>query len=196
MDLALRGKVQRPRSAKYYFSSVISESNKGGLPLADRTAFRSCSQAMSSLISLTLHAHLFGLKITGMTDYMFNAKIPWFTLAISLFHGWLPFLLLYLVARLWYDRRALRLWIALNTALVLICYFWMPPASAQLPNPKQPRNINYVHGFSDDVPQPWMPSCSWLLVMLIGQPVLFASPTHAVLIRQWGCRGGESNASD
>lgn len=128
-------------------------------------------------------AHFAGLKVTGMTDYMFDTKVPLFTRAISLFHGWLPFLLLFLVKRLGYDRRALLHWTALSTALVLVCYFWMPPAGAQLPNPKKPVNINYVYGFSDKEPQPWMPSWAWLLVVLIGQPLLFATPTHFALRR-------------
>ncbi len=135
--------------------------------------------------------HFVGLKITGMTGYMFDAKIPLSTRAISLFHGWLPFLLLYVVARLGYDRRALLPWIALSTVIVLVCFYWMPPAGAKLPNPKQPVNINYVYGFKDDAPQPWMPAWAWLLVVLIGQPVLFATPTHSALKRVWGKPSGQ-----
>lgn len=131
-------------------------------------------------------SHFFGLKITGMSDYMFDAKIAWFTRGISLFHGWLPFLLLYAVKRLGYDRRALLLWTLLSAALVLICYFWMPPPGAALAFPKQPVNINYVYGFSDHAPQSWMPAWVWLLTVLIGQPLLFAWPAHLILKRYWG----------
>lgn len=137
---------------------------------------------------LDLLAHFAGTKITGMSDYMFDSKIPPLTRGISLFHGWLPFFLLFVVGRLGYDRRALRWWILLSTALVLICYFWMPPAGAMLPNSKQPVNINYVYGFSDDAPQRWVPPWAWLLFVLIGQPILFATPAHLALQRWRGSR--------
>jgi hypothetical protein len=55
-------------------------------------------------------AHLVGLKFIGMTDYMFDANRSLFLRGLSCFHGWLPFLLLFLVARLGYDRRALFAW--------------------------------------------------------------------------------------
>jgi hypothetical protein len=70
---------------------------------------------------LDLGAHVVGLKITGMSDYMFDSKIPAFTRAISLFHGWLPFLLLYLTWRLGYDRRAFAIWTGLALVLMLVC---------------------------------------------------------------------------
>jgi len=48
-----------------------------------------------------------GVEITGVTSYMLDSSIPLFFRGLSLFHGWLPFVLLWLVARLGYDRRAL-----------------------------------------------------------------------------------------
>src|SRR5437868_1659847 len=48
---------------------------------------------------LDVAAHAAGMKITGMSDYMWDEKIPQFTRAISLFHGWLPILLFYVVRR-------------------------------------------------------------------------------------------------
>ena len=50
-----------------------------------------------------------GYPVVGMTAYMFNAASSLFLRGLSLFHGWLPFLLIYLVAKLGYDRRALAL---------------------------------------------------------------------------------------
>ena len=41
--------------------------------------------------------NLFGRKTTGLTDYMFDRDRSLFLRGLSLFHGWLPFLLLYLV---------------------------------------------------------------------------------------------------
>ena len=51
-------------------------------------------------------AHAAGYSLTGMTDYMFEVKYPLFTRGLSLFHFWLPLVLLWIVARLGYDRRA------------------------------------------------------------------------------------------
>src|SRR5438445_8727166 len=87
---------------------------------------------------------LLGFRLTGLTDYMFESHRSLFLRGLSLFHGWLPFLLLYLVWKLGYDRRAFLYWTALGTALILICFFLMPPPN---PNPGlTPVNINYVWG--------------------------------------------------
>lgn len=47
-----------------------------------------------------------GTRLLGLTDYMFYASIPRFVRALSLFHVWLPCVLVWLVWRLGYDRRA------------------------------------------------------------------------------------------
>jgi hypothetical protein len=132
---------------------------------------------------IDLAAHFVGLKITGMSDYMFDANIPAFTRALSLFHGWLPLLLLFLVRRLGYDRRAPWIWIPVAWTLMLVCYFWMPKPGAVLSNPKTPVNINYVYGFSDHAPQHWMPEWLWLLSMTAGLALAVWWPTHWALGR-------------
>ncbi len=47
-----------------------------------------------------------GFPLTGMTDYMFDQQLSLFTRGLSFFHFWLPILLVWLVYRLGYDRRA------------------------------------------------------------------------------------------
>ena len=49
---------------------------------------------------------VFGVRLVGMTDYMFKAEIPLLVRGLSLFHVVLPFLLFWLVYRLGYDKRA------------------------------------------------------------------------------------------
>jgi hypothetical protein len=44
--------------------------------------------------------NLFGGHLAGLTDYMFDPNRSLFLRGLSLFHGWLPFLLFYLVRRL------------------------------------------------------------------------------------------------
>ncbi len=113
---------------------------------------------------------------------MFDEKRDLFLRGLSLFHGWLPFLLFYLVRRLGYDRRALVVWSVICVALCLIAYFLLPPAGAVLADPKIPRNVNYVFGIlSDDKPQEWMAPLAYLgawMAVLIG---IAATPVHFVL---------------
>jgi hypothetical protein len=133
---------------------------------------------------------LFGHPLVGMTGYMFQDSQPLSARAISLFHGWLPFLLLYVVYRLGYDRRALAGWTVLAWGLMLVAYFLLPAPPAPVDRPNLPVNVNYVYGMSDDRPQEWMPPLAWLAVMMIGLPVLFFVPTHWVLDRLVGPAGG------
>ena len=104
-----------------------------------------------------------GVHLTGMTGYMF--KPPFFLRFLSFFHFWLPFLLLYLVWKVGYDRRGVIVWIGIMWVLLTVCYAWMPPCSPekdpvtgeQLRDPNIPVNINYVHSItSDSEPQNWM----------------------------------------
>jgi hypothetical protein len=122
-----------------------------------------------------------GIHTTGMTNYMFDASIPLFTRGLSLFHGWLPLLLVWLLARVGYDQRALPAWTALAVLLVLICYFFMPPAGAHLVNPNIPVNINYVYGFNDQDPQHWLNQNLYVVVWLGVLAGVAFLPTHWVL---------------
>ena len=126
-------------------------------------------------------AHAAGLSLTGMTEYMFDSSHSLFLRLLSTFHGWLPFLLLYLVSKIGYDRRAFWPWTALSWVLLLVCFFLMPPPT---PHPGlTPVNINYVWGLSDTAVQTWMPPYVWLAGQLIGLPLVVFAPTHYALIR-------------
>jgi hypothetical protein len=133
-------------------------------------------------------AHFVGLNLIGMTDYMFDANKSMFLRGLSLFHGWLPLLLVYLVARVGYDRRALTAWTALAWALLLVCYFFMPPPMTNPGNAAV--NINYVYGLSDTTRQTWMPSLAWLATLMIALPALLFVPTHLILQR-WAVGSGK-----
>ena len=126
-------------------------------------------------------SNLIGWPLTGMTDYMFAADHSLFLRSLSLFHGWLPFLLVYLVWRLGYDRRGFPAWTALAWILVLICFFFMPPPR---PGPGlTPVNINYVWGMSDTVAQTWMPPAAWVAGLIVLLPLLLYAPVHFLLRR-------------
>lgn len=121
-----------------------------------------------------------GLPMTGMTAYMFESRRSLFLRGLSLFHGWLPVLLLYLLTLTGYDGRALPIWAVIGTVLVLVCFAFMPPPSPA--RSLHPVNINYVYGFSDERPQPWMSQRAWLAVVLIGYPLVLYLPAHALLM--------------
>jgi hypothetical protein len=126
-------------------------------------------------------SNLFGVPLVGMTDYMYKADSSGFLRGLSLFYGWLPFLLVYLVWKLGYDRRAFLAWTGLAWALILICFFFMPPPQ---PNPGlTPVNINYVWGPSDNVAQTWVPPWIWVVGLMVGLPAFLFAPVHLLLAR-------------
>jgi hypothetical protein len=125
--------------------------------------------------------NIVGIKITGMTDYMFDGDRSLFLRGLSLFHGWLPFFLVLLVWRLGYDRRGLAAWTVLAWVLLLICYFFMPP-----PRPDAgltPVNINYVWGLSDTAPQGFVPPAVWFVGLIVLMPAVLFAPAHLLLAR-------------
>lgn len=124
---------------------------------------------------------LFGGESYGLTGYMFDEKNKLFTRFLSFFHFWLPILLVWMVWRLGYDRRAFLLWSTLAALVLLVCYFYIsPPHTPREPN--EPVNINYVYGRSPDKPQEWMHPLAWLGLMMFGLPLVFYLPAHLALI--------------
>jgi len=139
-------------------------------------------------------ANLLGFHFLNLTGYMFDHRISLFTRGLSLFHGWLPLLLVWLLFRLGYDKRALPAWTVLAAGLVFVCYFFTPPAGAQLANANVPININCLYGFNDQRPQHWVnqnlyvilwPGTLWLTAFLPTHLVLrkiFATPSPATTL--------------
>ena len=130
---------------------------------------------------------LFGFFPVGMTSYMFNAESSFFLRSLSLFHGWLPLLLLYMVYRLGYDRAALAWWWGIAWVAMFIGFFLLPPAKDP-ENPVLPYNVNYVYG--PDAPQTVWPEWAWFVMVLLVIPIGFVLPTHFAF-RKWkpGSRG-------
>jgi hypothetical protein len=102
-----------------------------------------------------------------------------FLRGLSLFHGWLPFLLLYLVWEMGYDSRGFIAWTIVSCIVLPICYVFMPPAQ---PDPGMtPVNINLVWGFDDRRAQTWMSPNAWFALLFFGLPVAVYWPTHLLL---------------
>ena len=115
---------------------------------------------------------LFRVRLIGLADYMFDRKIPRAIRALSLFHLWLPPLLLWTIGRLGYDRRALYRQTLLTSALLVATYRFTDPAD----------DINWVYGLSGSPQRSMHPRVYLLLVMMI-YPLAFHWPAHVMFSR-------------
>jgi hypothetical protein len=113
---------------------------------------------------------LTGRRITGLTDYMFDPNKPLYLRALSLFHVFLPVLLLWMIHVLGYAPAA---WIA-QTALTWVVL----PLTYFFTNPEE--NVNWVFG-PGAKPQKRIPPLIYLGLLLIGFPLLVYLPTHLLL---------------
>jgi hypothetical protein len=130
--------------------------------------------------------HFVGFHFLNLTSYMFDARLSLFLRGLSLFHGWLPVLLIGLLIRLGYDQRALFAWSAVAAGLVLICYFFTRPAGPHPMDPSVPINLNYVYGFNDQQPQTWMNQNLYVILWLATLWLVAFLPTHLLLRKIFG----------
>lgn len=114
---------------------------------------------------------IFGIKLIGLSAYMFDSRIPRWLRNLSLFHVVLPFLVFWLVWRLGYDDRALLVQTALCWSVLLVCYFFTKPSE----------NINWVFGPGKGQ-QHWLRPPVYLLVLMTFFLVCIYLPTHLVLL--------------
>jgi hypothetical protein len=90
-----------------------------------------------------------------MAEYMTDGTIPAVVRATSLFHIWLPIVLVRMMWRLGYDRRALAIQTVIAIALLVTCRTFTAPPPAK--NVHDVVNINSVYGNSDTEPQTRFP---------------------------------------
>jgi hypothetical protein len=122
-----------------------------------------------------------GFHFLNLTGYMFDPHLSIFTRGLSLFHAWLPLLLVWLVFRVGYDKRALKYWTVLAVGIVFVCYRFTPPAGAHLANPNTPININDLYGFNEQQPQTWMNENLYVILWVGALWLVAFLPTHLVL---------------
>jgi hypothetical protein len=127
--------------------------------------------------------NLLGFHFLNLAGYMFDPHLPLFTRGLSLFHGWLPLLLVWLLFRLGYDKRALLAWTVLAAAFGFVCYFFTPPAGARLASANVPININYLYGFNDQQPQHWVNQNLYVILWLGVLWLVAFLPTHLALCK-------------
>ena len=111
---------------------------------------------------------LTGRPMFGMSAYMFDAATPRYLRALSLFHVPLPAGLVWLVARLGYDRRAW-LYQSLLALVVLPVTYWLTDPAT---------NVNWVHGLGR--PQTALPPWAYLALLLVAFSLVLYLPPHLV----------------
>jgi hypothetical protein len=147
------------------------------------------TQAVATLVPETLWVFDFGARLvtgkspTGLAGYMFDAAIPRPVRALSLFHLWLPPLLVWTVARLGYDRRA---WLAQTAATTVIL-----PVSYLVTAPQD--NVNWVYG-PGARRQTRVHPLLYLAGVMLFFPLCFQWPAHVLLRRLFGTRPARSDS--
>ncbi|MEX2559984.1 MAG: hypothetical protein WD403_08715 [Pirellulales bacterium] len=129
-----------------------------------------------------------GRKFFGLAEYMFDSSIPLFVRGLSSFHGWLPFLLVWLVWRLGYDRRA---WIVQTVAAWLLLpasFLLTDPPPPPPENPAAAVNVNWVYGPGKTAVQTWMAPELFVGVLMIGFPIIIYFPSHLAFSALFGKR--------
>jgi len=114
-------------------------------------------------------------RVSALADYMFDPAIPLWIRVLSLFHIPMPLVLVWMLARLGYDRRAL----VAQTALAWVVF----PLTYVLTDPKE--NINWVFG-PGGRPQHRLPPRVYLGLLLIVFPLIVYVPTHLMLTALFG----------
>jgi hypothetical protein len=136
------------------------------------------SQAVSSLLIDTAWASdagwrfLTGHHLIGGTEYLFDAKFPLWVRLLSLFHAVMPFLFLWALHRLGYDRRG---WITQCLIAIPVVVLARRASTPQT-------NINYV--FTDPFfHRAWGPAPLHLTAVLLFLMFVVYLPTHLLLMR-------------
>jgi hypothetical protein len=113
---------------------------------------------------------LFSVRATDLAGYMFDPDKPRYLRALSLFHIVLPVTLVWLVARLGYDARAL-------VAQTMLAWIVLPVTYAVV-RPHD-ENINWVYGLGPR--QSRLSPRIYLLLLMLSFPALVYLPTHFAL---------------
>jgi hypothetical protein len=108
----------------------------------------------------------------GLASYMFNRRIPRFVRALSLFHLWLTPVLVVIVSRVGYDRRAFK-YQTMVTAVVLL-------ASWQLTKPHD--NVNWVYSRREEIRSP-AARAGFVFLLMAAIPLAFHLPIHLLFKR-------------
>jgi hypothetical protein len=125
-----------------------------------------------SLWNVSYFGRLFtGARISTLADYMFDARKSRFMRGLSLLmHVVMPVALVWMLAQLGYDSRALLVQTGLAWVVLPVTYAVTDPA----------KNINWVFGLGHP-PRRWLSPRAHLALLMLGFPLLVYLPTHLLL---------------
>ena len=111
-----------------------------------------------------------GGNFVGIAAYMFSSEnLPLYLRALSLFHIVLPPVLIFMLIRFGYDRRAIWAQTLLAFTILPISYFFTDPAE----------NINWVFGPGEI--QNFMSPLYYLGLWMLALPIFVYVPVHMIL---------------
>src|SRR5688500_1990532 len=113
---------------------------------------------------------LFGIRASDLAGYMFDPAKPRYLRALSLFHLVLPPTLLWTLACLGYDARALAAQTALAWIVLPVTYAVLRPHD---------ENVNWVYGLGER--QNRLAPRVYLALLMLGFPLIVYLPTHFAL---------------
>ena len=106
-----------------------------------------------------------------LASYMFDSRLSRFIRGLSLFHLWLMPLLIFIIARVGYDRRALKYQTAATGAILLASWRFTKPED----------NVNWVYSRKEIRSQRARAGFVTLLIAAI--PLAFLLPAHLLFTR-------------
>jgi hypothetical protein len=128
--------------------------------------------AFDALWSIDFLGSLFaGRSIMGLSTFMFDATYRIELRLFSLFHLWLPWLLLWMVFQYGYDRRALVIQTIVCWVVLLLSY---SVSTAE-------ENLNWVFRLGETDLS--LPPAAFLVLLMIAIPICFYLPAHLLLLR-------------
>lgn len=119
-----------------------------------------------------------GGHLLGFSGYMFNSNLSWFTRFLSTFHIWLPILLIWMLWRLGYDRRAWWVQTLIVWGLLIASYLFTDPRHPPQGYPSPAVNANRVFGIAETKVQTTMPPLVYLGLEMLIFPICVYLPSH------------------
>ena len=111
-----------------------------------------------------------GHKTFSLIDYMFDSSRSLFLRSLSLFHVFIPAIIIYMLWKLGFREDAFFYQLALGWSVLLITYFFTNPVE----------NINWVFG-PGSKPQKKLKPGLYFLLVLLAFPLIFYLPTYLIL---------------
>ena len=114
---------------------------------------------------------LTGRTPINLANYMFDRRLPRFVRALSLFHLWLTPILVFIVSRVGYDRRALRYQTGATAVILLASWRFTKPGD----------NVNWVYS-RKEIRSP-RARVGFVMLLIVAIPLAFHVPAHLLFNR-------------